>query len=81
MLQRQSHRFGQPILNPRPNDHAIDHRVDVVPLLGLQLRRVLQLIGESIDPHADEALFADLLHHLGVATFAAANHRRQNHHL
>ena len=64
----------------RADDHAVDHDLDVV-LLGLfELDLFAQVAHLAVHTHADIALLARVLEHLGVLALFAADDRRENLH-
>jgi hypothetical protein len=77
--QRRLERLRQALLGLGPDLEAVDHDVDVVLELAVELRRFLELEHLVVDARAHEALRAHLLEHLDVLALAAAHHRRQQH--
>ncbi len=72
-LQRIGQAPGDSCLDHQP----VDHHLDGVFLLLVQLRRLGQLVHRAVDAHPDETVGLQLLQFLAVFPFAAADHRRQ----
>jgi len=68
-----SHRLGQPILQPRANDHPINHRFDIVRLPRLKLGYLIKLVSLTIHPHPYKTFATNPLDHFRVFAFATAN--------
>ena len=55
MLERESYRLGESVLDTFANDHAVDHRFDIVVLTGFEFRDLLHFVGLAVDPHGATA--------------------------
>ena len=77
---RQVDRLGDPLAHPFADHHAVDHRFDVVRLLGDQLGRIAHVDHLAVDPGAEEPGLADRLEHVLVLALSPANQRREDHH-
>ena len=79
MSERQPQRFADPLPNRFPDDHAIDHGVDVVQLARLQRRDSLQIEHFAVDPDTDQPRFPHGFQGLHVLAPAAPDQRRHDH--
>ena len=57
---------------------AVDHHLDVVLLLLLQLRRIGQRMHHTVDPHPAVALRVELVEQVGELTLSGAHHRSEH---
>ena len=76
--QRRLHRVGEPLPRSRLHREPVDHHVDVVLLLLLQLRRVGERVHRAVHERARVALRLELLEQVDVLALAAAHHRREH---
>src|SRR6266404_4617327 len=68
-------RFRQALRGIGPDAHAVDHRLDGVFLLAVELRQRLHFVDAPVDAHAYEALRGEILQELEVLALALAHHR------
>ncbi|MNQ42030.1 hypothetical protein D3C85_557240 [compost metagenome] len=80
-LERGLEGFGQALLQIATGLETVDHGVDAVLLLLIQLGQFVQFVNLAVDPHPHETLGAQLVEDGQVFTFALADHRRQQHQL
>ena len=66
-------------LAARLDAEPVDHHLDGVLLLLLQLRRLGQRVHHAVDPGPRVALGLQLGEEVDVLALAAADHRRQHH--
>ena len=71
-------RVGQPALGGRLDAEPVDHDLDVVLLVLLQLGRVGERDDGAVDPRPRVALGLQLAEQLGVLALAAADDRRED---
>ena len=69
--------LGEALLEVIAHLEAVDHHVDVVLLLAVQHRHVVQFIHRAVDPHAHEALRTRLLEPFGMFALAVTHHGGQ----
>ncbi|MNT07354.1 hypothetical protein D3C72_1420540 [compost metagenome] len=80
-FQRGLEGFGQALLQVGANLEAVDHDIDGMFFLLVELGSFVQLIELSIDSGADKTLRAQLFENRQVLAFALADDRRQQHQL
>ena len=73
-------RFRQALRHVWLDAEAVDHGLDGVLALGIELRRVVELDNAPIDAHAHEALAGKLDQRCGVLALAIADDRREQRH-
>ena len=71
-------RVGEPALRGLLDREPVDHHLDRVLALLVELRRVVERGGLAVDARPGEALGLQLLEQLDVLTLAAADHRREH---
>ena len=76
--QRRFHRVGQALLLRGLHLEAVDHHVDVVLDLLLQLRRVRELVNLAVDAHAGKALGRHVREKIHELALALAGHRSEH---
>ena len=77
--QRRLDRIGQPLLGAGAGGQPIDHHLDRVLLLLVQLDLLVgQPVDPAIDPHPGKTLGLQVEKELGVLALAPAHHRRQH---
>ena len=74
-VQRRLHRVGQPLLGAGLDGEAVDHHLDVVLLLLLQLRRIGQRVHHSVHPHPAVALRVQFVEQVDELALTGAHHR------
>ena len=74
--QRRLDRVVQPLAQVVLDDEPVDDGGDVVLVLLVERRHLLQQVGLAVDPHAREALAAQALEHVAVLALASAHERR-----
>jgi len=79
--QRGLEGLGQALLQVGTHLETVDHDLDGVLLLLVQLGQVVEFVELAVDPRADEALGAHFLEHREVLALALANDRREQHQL
>ena len=77
--QRRLDGLGQAQLQVWADPKPVDHHLDIMLLVQIQLGRVIQFIEIAVDARADEALGVQLGKHLLVLAFALVHHRCQQH--
>ena len=75
--QRRLHRAGHPLVQVRPADQAVDHDLDRVRRVPVQLRDIVERVDAAVHPHAHEPRLHRVFEHGSVLPLAAAHHRRQ----
>ena len=70
-------RVGEPRLQPLAHDDAVDHHVDVVAVLLVELRRGVEVVELAVHLDPLEALLQQVLELLAVLALAVAHDRRQ----
>ncbi len=80
-LQRGLERLGQSLLKIGTHFETIDHHIDTVLFLLVQLGQLVQFVEFAVDAGADEALGAQLVEHRQVLTLALTDDRGQEHQL
>ncbi len=74
--QRRLDRIGQPLLGAGPGGQPVDHHLDRVLLLLVDLDLLIsQPVDPAIDPHAGKTLGLQVEKELGVLALAPAHHR------
>src|SRR5450830_434154 len=73
--------FRQALLQVGAHFETVDHDINRVLLLLVELRRFVQLIQLAVDPRPHETLRPQFFKHRKVFTLALANYRRQQHQL
>ena len=76
-LERRLHGFAQTRGVFLVRLEPVDHRLDVVPRVALQLFDFLDALDLAVDARADEALALQVFEHRLVVALAAANHGRE----
>ena len=76
-LQRRFHRAGHPLVQVRPADQAVDHDLDRVRRVPVQLRRIVEGVDAAVHAHPHESRLDRVLEHGTVLSLAAAHHGRQ----
>ena len=74
-LQGGLDRVGEPALRRRLHREPVDHHLDGVLLLLVELRGLVERVGLAVHPGPGEALRLELLEQLDVLPLAAADHR------
>ena len=77
-VQRGLDRIGQPLLGAGLDGQAVDHHLDVVLLLLLQLRRIGQRMHHAVDPHPAVALRVEFFEEVGELALTGPHHRGQH---
>ena len=77
-LQRGFQRVGQPLVDFAAHDQPVDHRLERVLLLLVQLGRVAHVVDFAVHAHAHEALPPQILDQLDVFALAAAHDGREH---
>ncbi len=77
--QRRLDRVGQPLLGARLDAEPVDHHLDGVLLLLLELRRVGELVHHAVDPGPRVPLGLELGEQVDVLALAAPDHRGEHH--
>ncbi len=80
-IQRGLERFGEALLQVLADLEAVDHHADVVLLVLVQRRDLVELVDLAVDQRAHVALGAQLGEQLQMLALAALDHRRQQHQL
>ena len=78
-FQGRLERLGQALLHVRPHAQAVDHGLDGVLLVLVELRRVVEVRHDAVDPRADEAVRGQLVEDVQVLALAVRDDRRQQH--
>ena len=78
-LQGRLERLGQALLHVGPDTQAVDHRLDRVLLVLVELRRVVEVGHDAVDARADEAVRRQLVEHVQVLALAVADDGREQH--
>ncbi|MNN23898.1 hypothetical protein D3C81_1373100 [compost metagenome] len=78
-LQRSLERLGQTLLEIFTDLETVDHNVDGVLLLFIQLGQLIKFVQLAVDSCTNKTLGAKFIKHRQVLTLALANHRRQQH--
>ena len=77
MAERGLDALRQALLEPRRQHQAVDHQLDVVLLLLVELGRLVQLVQPAVDLDPLKALALELGQLLSVLALAATHDRRQ----
>ncbi len=75
--QRRFKGLGQPRADVGTHLQAVDHHLDAVFALRIQVRPRIQFVDVAVDAHPHEALARQILEHLAVFALAVADQRRQ----
>ena len=76
-LQGGAQGIGEALVDPLPGHQPVDHHLDVVGMVLVELDVVGQLAHLAVDPHPGEALGHQAGEQLHVGALLAAHHRRQ----
>ena len=76
--ERGLDRVGEPLLGARLDREPVDHHLDGVLLLLLELRRLGQRVHHAVDPGPREALGLQLGEEVDILALAAADHRGEH---
>ena len=78
MLQGRVNAFGQPRADLVRCDESVDHDVDIVALVAVQLRGTAEGNDFAVDASADEPLFEQFVEEVPVVSLLASDSRRQD---
>ena len=77
-VQRGLDGIGEPLLGACLDGQTVDHHLDVVLFLLLQLGRIGQRVHHAVDPYPAVALCVELLEQVGEFALAGPHHRGQH---
>ena len=77
--ERGLERLGEAQRQVVPDPEAIDHRLDRVPALRIELDRIVELVQPPVDAGPDEALGSQALDDPRVLALAVVHHRGEQH--